>query len=385
MAGGDYALIKSVESFEDREDFGVRQLEELGFTDADLLLGLTEGGETSFVLGTINHAKKLSKKNPYFIYCNPDNELKTINRSNLLIEDSNIKKLNLTIGEMALSGSTRMQATTVQMLSCGVALFNNFESKENCKDYIEKYCSSLLNLNVLGLKPFVTNESLQYKKGGVVTYVAERDIAIAVMTDTTERSPTFNLPGFEKENETDLSMSYLCVKESEQSKSAWSELLGRAPRALEWDEAVGRIDLEQVYRFDISEKSNRRREVITDNETFQITSTDKKLSFELQNEQIHFDLDRSDLLFKHLSLKILLNIHSTLVMGILNRYEDNMMTYVRASNLKLVDRTIRYAQQLLKKHNIEVDDSEMARFIFDHKDEPGPIVIKLRDYYLKRV
>ena len=36
MAGGDVALIKSVENFEDRPDYGERQLKELGFKNGDL-------------------------------------------------------------------------------------------------------------------------------------------------------------------------------------------------------------------------------------------------------------------------------------------------------------------------------------------------------------
>ena len=46
MAGGDIALIKSIEDFEDHATFGARQLRELGFRDGDVLLASTEGGET---------------------------------------------------------------------------------------------------------------------------------------------------------------------------------------------------------------------------------------------------------------------------------------------------------------------------------------------------
>ena len=71
MAGGDLALIRSIESFEDHFDFGARQLVELGFSENDLLIGVTEGGETSFVIGSVNEASGVSKHRPYFLYCNP--------------------------------------------------------------------------------------------------------------------------------------------------------------------------------------------------------------------------------------------------------------------------------------------------------------------------
>jgi len=65
MAGGDYALIKSVESFEDRTDYGQRQLSELGFGDNDLLLASTEGGETPFVIGATKFAAASSQRKPF--------------------------------------------------------------------------------------------------------------------------------------------------------------------------------------------------------------------------------------------------------------------------------------------------------------------------------
>jgi N-acetylmuramic acid 6-phosphate etherase len=44
MAGGDAALVRSIERFEDYPDYGARQLRESGFADGDLMVGITEGG-----------------------------------------------------------------------------------------------------------------------------------------------------------------------------------------------------------------------------------------------------------------------------------------------------------------------------------------------------
>ena len=51
MAGGDVAIIASVEDFEDHPEFGAHQLLSLGFADNDLLIACTEGGETPWVIG----------------------------------------------------------------------------------------------------------------------------------------------------------------------------------------------------------------------------------------------------------------------------------------------------------------------------------------------
>jgi N-acetylmuramic acid 6-phosphate etherase len=52
-------------------------------------------------------------------------------------------------------------------------------------------------------------------------------------------------------------------------------------------------------------------------------------------------------------------------MGRLGRYEGNVMTYVRASNNKLIDRAIRYIDMLLKNKNISLDYSELCHILFE--------------------
>src|SRR5580704_3528527 len=44
MAGGDYALIKSVEGFEDFAAFGKKQMTDLGVCAKDVVFAITEGG-----------------------------------------------------------------------------------------------------------------------------------------------------------------------------------------------------------------------------------------------------------------------------------------------------------------------------------------------------
>src|SRR6185503_2776992 len=52
----------------------------------------------------------------YFVYNNPDDVLcHHVKRSREVIEEPRIEKINLTTGPMAITGSTRMQATTIQL------------------------------------------------------------------------------------------------------------------------------------------------------------------------------------------------------------------------------------------------------------------------------
>jgi N-acetylmuramic acid 6-phosphate etherase len=115
MAGGDYALIKSVEGFEDFSAFGRKQLRDHGLRAGDVVFAITEGGETSFVIGTAWEGVDAGAK-VYFVYNNPDEILcQQVERSREIIEDPRIEKINLTTGPMAIAGSTRMQATSIQL------------------------------------------------------------------------------------------------------------------------------------------------------------------------------------------------------------------------------------------------------------------------------
>ena len=56
MTGGDRALISSLEGFEDLELVGRQQLEDRGIQQGDVVFGITEGGETSSVIGAVRAA-----------------------------------------------------------------------------------------------------------------------------------------------------------------------------------------------------------------------------------------------------------------------------------------------------------------------------------------
>src|SRR5512142_167146 len=117
MAGGDYALIKSVEGFEDFAPFGRKQIADLGVRKGDLVFAITEGGETSFVIGTAWQGLEAGAR-VVFVYNNPDEVLRDhVRRSRDVIDEPRIRKVNLTTGPMAITGSTRMQATSIELLA----------------------------------------------------------------------------------------------------------------------------------------------------------------------------------------------------------------------------------------------------------------------------
>jgi N-acetylmuramic acid 6-phosphate etherase len=371
MAGGDVALIRSIENFEDFPHYGDRQLIEAGYKDGDLLVGTTEGGETPFVIGAVEKAAQCLGRKPFFLYCNPDDLLcQAAERSRLVIQNPSIEKINLTVGPMAVTGSTRMQASTILLAAAGIALLSYNESDQSISEMIDEFSGFWEDTNLDFIESFIIRETEIYKRGEYVLYEADNELGITIITDTTERSPTFSLYPFENENEPGQtpSLCYIYMPDSASSLKAWESLLWRAPRTLEWPEINGIASMERLLGFDFSSRLLSRR-----NKTLkQAIHHHFKINFD--NSAIHFSLDdlKSSLaipftnpLFTHLLLKMILNTHSTLVMGRLGRYEGNVMTYVRASNNKLIDRAIRYIDLILQNKKISLSYEDIAYILFD--------------------
>ncbi|MBC2594783.1 SIS domain-containing protein [Ruficoccus amylovorans] len=383
MAGGDAALIRSLEGFEDFPAYGERQLRELGFGEKDLLLAITEGGETPFVIGACEAAATISRRKPWFLYCNPDTTLARVaERSRRVLEHPGIHKLNLCVGPMALTGSTRMQASTVQMLAAGLALEHHAAPKE-VPAALEDFNRLAMKTDWGFLAEFIAAESDHYTAGGHILYETDA-YGITVLADTTERSPTFSLPAFENTRlpGQPASLCYLCLPHSPDSAAAWAHLLRRTPRCLEWEECRSVAGLETLLGFDISLKARTHRRS-KNSDTFCILQSETGISLNLGPVSHQLALAEQPLLFRHLLLKLLLNTHSTLVMGRLGRYEGNLMTWVKPSNNKLIDRAVRFIRELYhRRTGQEADYAETARVLYRVRETLGPdeaIVLKTLD------
>lgn len=355
MAGGDIALVHSLEGFEDQPEYGSQHLKELGFTKSDLMIGVTEGGETPYVLGAIEEASKISDHQAYMICCNPKDILaNNIERSRKLIENTKVNSIHIETGPMALAGSTRLQATTALMAFLGLSLLTkNFE-----KDF--KTLKSLIKPeNYKALIPLVIYESDCYKDKKYVHYEVSNELALTVFTDTTERSPTFSTPSFEP-TAVDSNISswcYISIINNHTVEQAWHSLLHRPPSCLNWsiDSKTSKAYLEQ---FDFSEvsktkRANRLKKVVP----IKVYEAENKLYFNYQDHELTIPSTET-LWIKNLLLKTVMNFHSTVLMCRLDRVESNMMTWVRPSNGKLIDRATRYLVALANKDTtLEYNDA----------------------------
>lgn len=212
ITGGDRALISSLEGFEDLPSIGRLQLEDNGIGPQDLVFAVTEGGETSAVIGTaLAAADQGGAGRTWFVYNNPDDVLRPFERSRRVLDDARIAKIALPTGPQAITGSTRMQATTTSLYVLGVVL----------EDAARRLLQELLpadELAALGfadagigerlrgfadiqrsvaataprLAAWTDRETAAYGNGRHATYLATRAL-MPVFVDVTERAPTFRL------------------------------------------------------------------------------------------------------------------------------------------------------------------------------------------------
>jgi N-acetylmuramic acid 6-phosphate etherase len=461
MAGGDFALIKSVEGFEDFAAFGKKQIADLGVSDKDVVFAITEGGETSFVIGTAWKGVEVGAK-VYFVYNNPDDILcEHVERSREVIQDARIEKINLTTGPMAITGSTRMQATTIQLcvlLTVMEMVVRDFvcgedSSPSNARaeslnqnkpeisspspprsggegwgevalrahgDEVKKPAASaavpgeffaalqemhanLRSPEVLSqLAKLVALEESVYRAGRKNNYYADH-LGIDVLTDTTERSPTYCTPPFRKFDDYQAaeSWAFLFLPYAE-TPAAWAQILKRNPKCVEWKESevrelvdeekfarthdiVRKISQTELMRFKIGLDGVKYRGISANDssvavfsrydgseltesflsasyvpstrsafiyfgdrdvfETFQKTMTQRNSD----SIPIMVPCPPTDFLLDGVTragVKMLLNALSTCTMVRLGRVMGNYMIWVVASNLKLIDRATRYIQKL---------------------------------------
>ena len=391
MTGGDFALVKSVEFFEDYAVFGRRQVKELDLGPGDLLVAITEGGETSSVLGTVAEMAERNGK-VFLLFNNPADLLaERLERSREAIRNPRVTVLDLYCGPMALAGSTRMQATTSEQLIAGGALETVFARLAGEKEIIDYAAAFERLLDTLetpetrkAIADYIDFETEIYRQHGKVTYFTH-DFLLDVFTDTTERSPTFMLPPFRAAQDPVSAQSWAFVKDVFQpTEQAWMQAMARPLRCLRWTmpdyEEMGVSDriktvpaiLEKdLLAFRIgNDPAPERYEKDTDcavvvafgseaeNPDFRAAcaaqcspyKTVRTLAVASRNGDFSLPSIAEDKrllrLMDHTALKLVLNTISTGVMTKYGRVSGNWMSFVALSNKKLIDRGIRLLSEL---------------------------------------
>ena len=403
MTGGDFALIRSVENFEDYQAFGRQQVREAGLKAGDVLVAISEGGETSSVIGTIWQAIECGAK-AFFLFNNPAPVLaKHVERSRQVIEDGRITVLDLACGPMGVAGSTRMQATTSELLVAGAALEEALAQmlgvRQGPEDMVSQFARLLDDLgrpeSVAAMAGMIEYEVQLYGQKGLVTYLAD-ECLLDIFTDTTERSPTFMLPRFRQADDQVSPPSWAFVKNPRlPTTEAWRRVLRREARCLEWDAALyvkldapaslrenpPQLGATDMRRFQIGNETDSSRYQTPHNAAILVALGEEverlakagdplRAAFEAAAQpfgrravlamgparvadlnvtcwHVPLRLAASPLhLWDRLAAKLVLNTVSTATMARMGRLVSNWMAYVEPTNKKLIDRGTRLIAEL---------------------------------------
>lgn len=387
LAGGDIALVRSVEGVEDDAVVGQAELEKAGWTPQDLLICLSASGSARFLHGQLEKAAQAGGQSPYFQVCNPVVEVQA------KFNYPHVHYFATPVGPMALAGSTRMQAASVQMLIMGIVLLQLDPEK-----IIKSLHTLLRKTDLTSLVALIEQEAAILQKQEGVYWEVSPSLALTVFTDKTELSPTFTLPyieaGSDLKDPAQLSQMRVIVKGTKETAQAWQKILGHAPKEglLDYDLSAGIRDKRKVYLHNMPHHT--------------ITAELKDHHFVLKFEkQIQAEFNLEELatlppamasLLEQVFIKMLLNNASTLVAGRLNRYYSNLMTYVSPANVKLVDRVIGLVSDLLQQESdaaraLKQKDAEaFAHLIQDTcyemmKKNVSPIVLKTKEAVLAKL
>jgi N-acetylmuramic acid 6-phosphate etherase len=315
-------------------------------------------------------------------------------------------------------GSTRMQATSIQLIVLLTVLemvvrdllgLGSVEvPKQSLKGLVELLASLKSPELLAQLAKLVTLEESIYRGGHKNNYFADQ-LGIDILTDTTERSPTYCTPPFRKFNDATAAKSwaFLFLPQNE-TPAAWQHILKREPRCLEWDEGeirqlvgaeklartvetLGKISRMELMRFRIGLNGQQFRPPAKGDGAVAVVARTEladllkpqgfyREQFALAQQagvrtglihvgtdysigriratitawnpdcvSVYVPLPETDLLLdgvKRTGLKLLLNALSTCTMVRLGRVMGNTMVWVVPSNLKLIDRATRYIVQL---------------------------------------
>ena len=434
MTGGDRACVRSVENFEDYQTFGAQQTIDSGATPGDVLIVLAECSLSSSTIGSACQGADMGIST-YYLYCNPKEILcEHLERARRVFSYENITFLPLYVGNMAVAGSTRMQVTTVELLVAGAALElaawnwlkENLTEEELAAvgaealepaEYAAQFKNCVQQLQsgdaLAGMAKAVEFEAATYTAGGLVTYITH-DYLQDILTDTTERQPTFTLPPFRRTDDHTSPLSWAYAKDPLYPASiAWQHIIRRPLKGLDWSRELYKqmnaaqsiidnppeVGSDQLSYYDLGNSDDATRysqhpaqlvlvdidgrsahngcvEWYRDN----LPKFDGGLVLRMGDipEEV---IDENELripvklphtimeLLPHLMVKLAFNLLSTATMAKMGRVWSNWMIQVLPTNKKLIDRSTRIIAELAQISYEQACEEFYKSYLGRSKDE----------------
>jgi N-acetylmuramic acid 6-phosphate etherase len=417
IAGGDSALIRAKEGFEDSEPDGEQCLRSFNLKAEDTVLLISASGSASFNVGCGHFAANKGSQVLYFY-----NSKGIPSRTKQLFDRQNnpVRPLELDIGPQAISGSTRLQGASLAEMCLGALLGTTLFHCEGKALDASKYPQDLLvkmregnhlifkHLETIGqfvkkeaavfLSPSANFQRLRDETfQGYVTVIGEKDSLREILIDATETSPTFSMSPIRRETEVLQKRgefrAYLAGEKD--NRAAWEALLGRTiePEALvdtsqfllaleaagnnSYDKrpvGAGNFVIGVTKRVTALGPSNEVLDLLH-NVVFKggdaglIALSRDKMPLSFGAPLLTLFLD--EVPFDHLGLvetlllKQILNLISNGSMVLTGKVHGNRMIDVRASNQKLIDRSLRLIKEIWGdfQRPMPLSDEELYHYI----------------------
>lgn len=411
MTGGDRACVRSVENFEDYQTFGARQTVDSGVTPGDVVVVLAECGLSSSTIGSAIQADDMGISTYYFYYNPKDILCEHLERARKVFSHERITFVPMFAGNMAVAGSTRMQVTTIELLLAGAALEiaayewlkENLDAQEleavgakalSGREYSEAFSDMVRQMQcgqaLESMAQAVEYEADTYTRGGLITYITH-DYLQDILTDTTERQPTFTLPPFRRTDDSDSPLSWAYAKDPLYPASiAWQHIIRRPIKGLDWTredyikmnaaQAIvdhpPKVGSEELSYYDLGNSDDKTRYsqhpahlVLVDidglsshngcREWYErnLPKFDGGMVLRIGNipaealgeNEIRIPVSVPHTLMElmpHIMVKLAFNLLSTATMAKMGRVWSNWMIQVLPTNKKLIDRSTRIIAQL---------------------------------------
>lgn len=260
IAGGDSAMVRAKEGFEDSASDGEKTLAALKPGPKDIVIPISASGSASFNVGAAHHAANEGALTFYFYnsFDIPDRTAELFKRVN-----NPVQKLLVDIGAQSIGGSTRLQAASVGEACLGAlleaALFDSIgETKRATKaltqiqqalergakaieENLEGFCRLVELENALLSSPESNTRRIRDEtEKGYITSLADALCYRELGVDHVELPPTYSVPTYEREADVQQSAEKNTTKpkrppfkafviDEETNLDAWRALLGREP------------------------------------------------------------------------------------------------------------------------------------------------------------
>ncbi len=419
IAGGDGAVIRAKEGFEDSEKEGEKVLEGFRLQPEDTVMLISSSGSSTFNAGCGHFAANLGSRVLYFY-----NSKEIPARTQKLFERTNNPAipLELDIGPQAIAGSARLQGASIALVCLGALLEKALSPESKSLDELPQKLrqgTSLVRGHLNEIAELVRKETAVFSNPnsnfyrlkdetseGYVTFIGQSDSIRDILIDATESSPTFSTNPIRRAGEEHLKKeefrAYLA--DQKENRKAWETLLGReADRdtdafdldSEEIDSRIGKGNLligvaKLPDGKEIPSSLSKIVEKAASNETETGWVVISRGGLSSQIDGVSIGNIPSDPLgiVETFVLKQILNSISNGSMILMNKIYGNQMVDVRPSNGKLIDRCCRLVKEIWSESGrpLKWTERELYHAIahisalkkeFTEKGQYAPSVVKI--------